>query len=43
MSKEELTILYSKLKLPVHLADQDYHRNQTLLQQCYELGIKLAT
>ena len=43
MSKHELRTLYSKLKLPVHLADQDCHRNQQLLQQCYELGNKLAT
>jgi len=43
MSKEELSILYSKLKLPLHLVDQDFQRNQQLLQQCYELGKKLAT
>lgn len=41
MSREELTILYSKLKLPLHLVDQDYQRNQQLLQQCYELGKKI--
>jgi hypothetical protein len=42
MSKEELSILYSKLNLPVHLVDQDYQRNQQLLQQSYELGKKIA-
>ena len=42
LSKEGLNILYSKLKLPVHLVDQDFHRNQQLLQQCYEFGKKLA-
>ena len=42
MSKEELSILYAKLKLPLHLVDQDYQRNQQLLQQCYELGKKSA-
>ena len=42
MSREELSTLYSKLKLSAHLADQDYQRNQQLLEQCYELGKKLA-
>jgi multimeric flavodoxin WrbA len=42
MSKEELSILYSKLKLPAYLVDEDFQRNQQLLKQCYELGKKLA-
>ena len=42
MSKEELSILYSKLKLPAYLVDEDFRRNQQLLKQCYELGKKLA-
>lgn len=37
MTKEELNILYSKLNLPSHLVEQDYHRNQMLLKRCYEL------
>jgi hypothetical protein len=42
MAKEELSILYSKLKLPAYLVDEDFQRNQQLLKQCYELGKKLA-
>jgi len=42
LSKEELGMLYSKLKLPLHLVEQDYQHNQQLLQQCYELGKKFA-
>jgi len=38
MSCDELKHLYSKLLLPDSLAEPDYHRNQRLLRQCYELG-----
>lgn len=41
MAKDELESLYSKLNMPLHLVEQDYQRNQLLLQQCYELGNKL--
>lgn len=42
MSPEELRTLYTKLELPAHLAEIDYHRNQTLLRSCYDLGRSLA-
>ena len=42
MTEEELHTLYPKLKLPAHLAEQDYQRNQILLKKCYELGRELA-
>jgi hypothetical protein len=38
MSEDELKTLYSKLQLPLRLVEQDYRRNQLLLQHCYELG-----
>ncbi len=40
LSKDELKILYSKLKLPGHLIDMDYQRNQDILAQCYRLGME---
>ncbi len=42
LSSHELKILYSKLKLPNHLIDTDYHRNQNILKQCYQLGLESA-
>jgi len=41
MTEEELKLLYEKLQLPVHLAGQDYHQNQSLLKRCYEIGKNL--
>jgi multimeric flavodoxin WrbA len=41
MTEEELKILYQKLQLPVHLAEKDYQRNQSLLKRCYEIGKNL--
>lgn len=38
MTAAELEKLYPKLRLPPALAESDYHANQTLLCQCYELG-----
>lgn len=43
MNKEQLAELYEKLKIPVHLIEQDFQRNQQLLKQCVELGKKLAS
>lgn len=43
MTLEELRALYPKLKLPLHLAEQDYHRNQALLKRCYEAGRELGS
>jgi len=40
--KEELEKLYSKINLPEQLAAQDAVRNTSILEQCYELGNKLA-
>jgi hypothetical protein len=37
-STEELKDLYSKLALPVHLAENDFERNQNILNECFELG-----
>ena len=42
ISQEELRTLYSKLKLPEYLVEIDFHRNQQILKQCYELGKKLT-
>jgi len=42
MGKNELISLYEKLKIPVHLVEKDYLRNQELLKQCFELGKKVA-
>jgi len=42
MTEEELRTLYPKLKLPGHLAEQDYRRNHMLLKRCYELGKKVT-
>ncbi|MBW2183016.1 MAG: flavodoxin family protein [Deltaproteobacteria bacterium] len=42
MSEEELSSLYSKLNLPLHLATQDSQRNQLLLKRCYQLGKELG-
>jgi len=43
MEPELLRALYPKIGLPETLAEEDYHRNQALLRNCYELGKKLAT
>lgn len=43
MSQEELRALYSKLKLPEYLVEIDFHRNQQILKQCYQLGKKSRT
>jgi len=42
LSKEELAELYTKLGLPVSLAESDYTRNQKLLKKCFELGRRLG-
>jgi hypothetical protein len=42
MSRAELSTLYTRLKLPIYLADIDYQHNQKLLKSCYELGKRLA-
>jgi len=42
MGNKELTTLYEKLKIPAHLVEQDYERNQALLKECFELGKKVA-
>jgi multimeric flavodoxin WrbA len=42
MTKEELATLYPKLHLLSHLAEKDYHRNQTLLKKCCKLGRELG-
>ena len=43
MDAEQLRTLYPKIGLPESLAEEDYHRNQALLRNCYELGKELAT
>jgi hypothetical protein len=42
MPYEGLKTLYETLRLPVELAEDDYHANQALLQKCGELGQQLA-
>ena len=41
MNTDQLTTLYEKLEIPVHLIEQDYERNQRILKQCFELGKNL--
>ncbi len=41
-TKEELKILYPKLKLPADIAGEDYSKNQEVLKRCYELGKSLT-
>ncbi|MCX8043134.1 MAG: flavodoxin family protein [Desulfobacterota bacterium] len=40
MSAKELAILYRKLGLAEHLAEQDAGRNRELLNRCYQIGLK---
>jgi len=42
MPYERLKTLYTTLQLPVELAEEDYHRNQALLKQCYDLAHHLV-
>ena len=42
-SKEELSQLYQKLKLPEHLVDGDYSRNQQLLRKCEAFGEQFSS
>jgi len=42
MEKAELTILYEKLKLPLHLVNDDFQKNQQLRKRCFELGSSIA-
>jgi len=41
-SVEELKKLYPKLNLPAEFAQEDYAKNQQILDQCYQLGRELA-
>ncbi|MBC8180906.1 flavodoxin family protein [candidate division KSB1 bacterium] len=41
MEKHDLITLYEKLKIPVHLVEKDYEKNQALLKECFELGKKI--
>lgn len=41
-SAEELKVLYQKLKIPVHLADQDFIRNRESLEKAKNLGSELT-
>ena len=42
MEKDQLNSLYEKLKIPVHLVELDYEKNQRLLKQCFDLGKKIS-
>ena len=39
---EELSVLYPKLGLPQHLVEEDFIKNQKILQDCFDLGEKLS-
>jgi putative NADPH-quinone reductase len=41
-SSDELHTLYEKLDLPPHLAEQDFVRNNRLLDDCYQLGFRIS-
>jgi multimeric flavodoxin WrbA len=42
-NEDELLELYRKLKLPEHLAGEDYVKNRELMEQCRRLGRTLST
>jgi NAD(P)H-dependent FMN reductase len=42
MNEAELSELYSKMLLPVHLAKEDALKNQETLKKCFDLGKLLA-
>lgn len=42
-TKKELQLLYPKLGLPDSLAENDFAKNQKILQDCFDLGKKLST
>ncbi len=39
---ESLKILYEKLDLPQDIVEEDFSRNQEVLKQCYDLGVRLS-
>jgi multimeric flavodoxin WrbA len=41
-TEEELKELYPKLQLNENLAEKDFEKNQKVLSQCYDLGMKLT-
>ncbi len=43
MDQQQLETLYQKLNIPSQLAPQDLTRNQSLLQEAYQLGKKLGS
>jgi len=42
-TKEELEVLYPKMKLPIKLAGVDAVKNVELLEECFELGKSLSS
>ena len=41
-TEAELAELYTKMKLPVHLAGEDFKKNRALLKRAFALGQKIA-
>jgi multimeric flavodoxin WrbA len=42
-TKEELEALYPKMELPVSLAEEDYIKNQKLLERCFGEGVSVIS
>ena len=42
LNKEELKVLYKKIELPEEFAEEDYLKNNRILEDCFQLGEKLS-
>jgi multimeric flavodoxin WrbA len=42
MNQDQLREFYQKIKMPEHLAELHFQRNQQVLKSCYQLGEKLC-
>jgi multimeric flavodoxin WrbA len=42
MSQDQLREFYQKIKMPEHLAEPHFQRNQQILKSCYQLGKKIG-
>ncbi|MDD3687582.1 MAG: hypothetical protein PHE56_12555, partial [Bacteroidales bacterium] len=40
--KEKLVELYQKIQLPINLAEEDHLKNQSKLNECFELGSQIT-
>ncbi|MFZ5515197.1 MAG: flavodoxin family protein [Candidatus Zhuqueibacterota bacterium] len=42
MDKNRLRLVYEKMNIPQHLVDEDFLRNQQVLDETYQLGVRLT-